>query len=111
MEFTAVGQERRTGGTSRLVAGAAEDRNGAGGKLAGTLWTTDLQKAALRPTEWLREGHRARESVTLLPSQCKMGKTALLARMKADGELAGQAVQAGRVVSAPDRHCVGGSHD
>jgi RecA-family ATPase len=62
----------------------------------------NLSAAAGAPRPWLWHGYLAPGAVTLLTGQWKAGKTTLasvlLARLKAGGDLAGQALAAGRAV-------------
>src|SRR5207245_4577323 len=61
-----------------------------------------IAAAAPPKADWLWEGYLATGGLTLLAGQWKAGKTtlltALLARLKAGGELAGRPVRAGRAL-------------
>lgn len=66
------------------------------------LWYGDLLSAGPATQTWIWQGYLGAGQVTLLTSQWKLGKStllaALMARMKAGGELAGLPVSAGKVV-------------
>jgi hypothetical protein len=66
------------------------------------LLPAELKRPGGAPRKWIWKGYLIAGGVTLLTSLWKAGKTtlvsALLAKMKSGGELAGRAVMAGRVV-------------
>src|SRR5438093_13705825 len=97
---TAAAQARQRGKTCEDCQAEGKKRGGSAHRFPPPVSSAQLESAGAVKTQWLWRGYLAPESVTLLTSLWKSGKSTLiavlLAQMKAGGNLAGLALGAGR---------------